>query len=418
MAEEFMNDELQTEEKLKKSHGRRNVIIAVLVTAVLTCAATNFVRDNIMIYLPSSSKSRNFTNKLTLINNVLKNKYLYDIDENEVSEQAITAYVEGLNEPYTHYYSPEKFSSYMSNLQDSYVGIGVVISKNEKNEIEVVSPFEDSPAYNAGVLPGDIITAVDGTAYSGEEMNDAVNYIKQGKRGTSVVLTIVRDGGAAFDVAVERNDVSSESVKTEMLDNNIGYVRITAFNTSDGRGNQDTYTEFKEKVAELQNNGMEKMIIDLRDNPGGALDVVCNIADMMVPEGTITYMEYKDGKRETFTSDANEMDIPMAVLINENSASASEVLTGCLKDYNKAVIVGNKSYGKGIVQTVYPFMDGSGMSVTVAKYYSPNGVCIHGTGIEPDIQADMPEKYSDYYSSMVPHDEDTQLMRSIEVLNK
>lgn len=403
--------------KLKKNHNKRNVIIAIIITAIITCAATNFIRDNIMIYLPSSSSSKNFTNKLALINKVLQSKYLYDIDEEELSENAITAYVEGLDEPYTHYYTPEMFSSYMTNLQDSYVGIGIVISQNENNEIEIVAPFEGSPAYNAGVMPGDIISAVDGTAYSGDKMDEAVNYIRGGERGTTVTLTLIRDGGAPFDITVERGNVSQESVKAEMLDNKIGYVRITAFNTADEGGQQDTYTEFKEKVTELQNNGMEKMIIDLRDNPGGALDVVCNIADMIVPEGTITYMEYKDGKRETFTSDANEINMPIAVIINENSASASEVLTGCLKDYKKAIIVGKKSYGKGIVQTVYPFMDGSGMSVTVAKYYSPNGVCIHGTGIEPDIQVDLPEQYEGYYASMVPREQDTQLNKAIEAIS-
>ena len=161
---------------------------------------------------------------------------------------------------------------------------------------------------------------------------------------------------------------------------------------------------------------MQKMIIDLRDNPGGSLDVVCNICDMIVPEGLITYMEYKDGTRDEIKSDANEMNIPMCVLINENSASASEVMTGCLKDYKKAVIIGKTSYGKGIVQSVYPFRDGSGMSLTVAKYYSPSGVCIHGTGITPDIEVDMPEEFKDYYASSVPHDQDPQLQKAIEQL--
>ena len=421
MNDEFLTDsqleEKKKEKKAKRKH-IRNIVIAILITAIVTARLTSFLYTNVLIYLPSSDGNKNFINKLSVINTVLRDEYLYDIDEDAVTEQAIEAYVEGLDEPYTHYYNPKKFSSYVSSLQDSYVGIGIVISDNDDNRIEVVAPIEDSPAYEQGIKPGDIIKAVDGKEYSGDEMDEAVSHIKGGKTGTTVTVTIVRDGGEPFDVVVERRDISQESVKTEMLDGNIGYVRITSFNNSERKSKQDTYTEFREKVTQLQKDGMEKMIIDLRDNPGGDLDVVCNIADMIVPEGTITYMEYKNGKRETFKSDAKEINMPIAVLINENSASASEVLTGCLKDYNKAVIIGKKSYGKGIVQTVYPFLDGSGMSLTVAKYYSPNGVCIHGTGIEPDVDVDVSEEYKDYYASQIPKEDDTQLKKAIEELNK
>ena len=205
-----------------------------------------------------------------------------------------------------------------------------------------------------------------------------------------------------------------------MLDDKIGYVRISAFNAEDsgGEGTQDTYTEFVSEVEKLKADGMERMIIDLRDNPGGVLDIVCDIADMLLPEGTIMYMEYKDGKQEVFSSDADELNIPMAVLINEYSASASEVLTGALKDYDKAVIVGKKSYGKGIVQSVFPLLDGSGITMTVARYFTPSGVCIHDIGIEPDVDVDAPAEYADYYASAIPHDEDTQLQKAIEEVKK
>lgn len=420
MYDDMHYDELTMKEYKKeaKRKNRRNVIIAVVITAVVTVFINNIVRDNFLIYLPSASADRNFINKFSAINHILKDKYLYDVDRDNMEEWALTTYIRALDEPYTNYYSKESFSSYESSLQDTYVGIGVVISPNDEGDIEVVASLEGSPAYEKGIMPGDLLLAVDGDYYSSTEMNDAVSRIKSGRKGTDVTLTMKRGGGEPFDIVVTRGDISQESVKTEMLDNNIGYVRITAFNTSGKNSSQNTYTEFKEKVTELQNSGMEKMIIDLRDNPGGALDVVCNIADMIVPEGTITYMEYKNGRRETYKSDADEMDIPMVVLINENSASASEVLTGCLKDYKKAVIVGKTSYGKGVVQTVYPFWDGSGLSVTVANYYSPSGVCIHGTGITPDIEVDMPEQYKDAYASRVPREEDTQLAKAIETLNQ
>ena len=183
-------------------------------------------------------------------------------------------------------------------------------------------------------------------------------------------------------------------------------------------GEHSTYSEFCENIQSLQEQGMDKLIIDLRDNPGGVLTGACDIADMLLPEGTITYTENKSGERKYYNSDAEWLDIPMAVLINGNSASASEVLTGALKDYKKATVVGTKSYGKGIVQDVYPFYDGSGISITSAKYYTPNGVCIHDVGIEPDVNVEMPEKYKDESISMIERSEDVQLQKAIEIIKE
>ncbi|MDO5398498.1 MAG: S41 family peptidase [bacterium] len=399
--------------KKKKRNGKIKLAAAFILTVALTASVTSCVCN--IGYINSTEKTAAYQQKLNKVKELLDKHYLYDIDEEETAEKAVAAYVEGLDEPYTHYYTKKEFEDFTSNIEDSYVGIGIVISMNDNNQIEVVAPFEGSPAYAAGVLPRDILKSVNGVEYSGDKMEEAVNVITGGKAGTTVELVFVRDG-KEISMTIERGDISSESVSTEMLDGNIGLVRISSFNTNSKGSKQDTYTEFKEKVEQMQAEGMEKMIIDLRDNPGGSLDIVCEISDMIVPEGLITYMEYKDGKREEFKSDANEMNIPICVLINENSASASEVLTGCLKDYKKATVIGKTSYGKGIVQSVYPFMDGSGISMTVAKYYSPSGVCIHGTGITPDIEVDMPEEFKQYYASSVPHDNDTQLQKAVEVL--
>ena len=222
----------------------------------------------------------------------------------------------------------------------------------------------------------------------------------------------------SVDMSFTRDDIATDSVDGEMLNDNIGYIRVTGFNTTSDNGEKSTFSEFKDKITELQSSGMSKMIIDLRDNPGGVLDEACNMADMILPEGIITYTETKSGKRTDYNSDAESLDIPIVILINENSASASEVFTGALKDYGKATVVGKKSYGKGIVQSVLPFYDGSGMSLTVAKYYTPNGTCIHGIGIEPDVEVDMPDEYKDMYASMVEHDKDTQLQKAIEIIKE
>lgn len=392
-----------------------SIIAAVVITAVVSSSLTSFVKDNILIYFPSESDG--VENKLKAVSTILEQEYLYDFDENQLGEQAIKAYVEGLDEPYTHYYTKEEFSSYMQNIQDGYVGIGVVVGVDENNQIVVIAPSENSPAYNAGMQPGDVITHIDDVKYSGDMINEAVSSIKSGKEGTAVKITVLRNN-ETIDFEITREDISSESVKGEMLDGEIGYLRITDFNMESSNGQHSTSSEFLDEFTALQNNGMKKLIIDLRDNPGGILDEACNIADMFIPEGTITYTETKDGERNYIYSDSEFTDIPIVILINGNSASASEVFTGALKDYGKATVVGTTSYGKGIVQNVYPFYDGSGISLTSSKYYTPNGICIHEIGIEPDVVVEMPEEYENMYASMIEHEEDVQLQKAVEILKE
>lgn len=379
-------------------------------TSVLyTIAGSNgFVTDN-----------KELINKLNTVTTYLDKNYLYDdYDKQNLSDAAVTAYVEALDEPYTHYYPADEFKSYLSNIEESYVGIGVVISVDEeKDKIVIISPLEGSPSQEAGLLPGDYIISVDGTDYSGSQMDACIADIKSGVEGTHVTLKIERNG-EQMDFDVERREIISESVKSEMLSDNIGYMKITEFNSNENDSDETTYTEFKEQIESLKAEGMEKLVIDLRDNPGGVLDIACDIADYLLPEGIITYTETRTGEREDYKSDANELDIPIAVIINGNSASASEVLTLALRDYERAVVVGEKSYGKGIVQSVYPFNDGSGMSMTIAKYYSPKGTCIHGVGIEPDYIVELPEEYKGGYASDVPRESDTQLNKAIEVLKE
>lgn len=392
-----------------------SIIAAVVITAVVSSSLTSFVKDNILIYFPSESDG--VENKLKAVSTILEQEYLYDFDKNQLGEQAIKAYVEGLEEPYTHYYTKEEFSSYMQNIQDGYVGIGVVVGVDENNQIVVIAPSENSPAYNAGIQPGDVITHIDDVKYSGDMINEAVSSIKSGKEGTAVKITVLRNN-ETIDFEITREDISSESVKGEMIDNEIGYLRITDFNMESSNGQHSTSSEFLDEFTALQNNGMKKLIIDLRDNPGGILDEACNIADMFIPEGTITYTETKDGERNYIYSDSEFTDIPIVILINGNSASASEVFTGALKDYGKATVVGTTSYGKGIVQNVYPFYDGSGISLTSSKYYTPNGICIHEIGIEPDVVVEMPKEYENMYASMIEHEEDVQLQKAVEILKE
>lgn len=248
-------------------------------------------------------------------------------------------------------------------------------------------------------------------------MQECVDHIKGGAAGTKITIDVLRDDEPLkFDVI--RGEITENSVSSEMLSDDIGYISITNFNMSTDGYDKSTYTEFVDEITDLTDMGMKKLIIDLRDNPGGVMEEVINIADYLLPEGIITYTETRTGEREEYKSDANAVKIPMVVLVNGNSASASEILTGALKDYGYAVVVGEKTYGKGIVQRVYPFSDGSGMSITIAKYFTPNGVCIHGVGIEPDYVVELPEKYDGMYAVSIPHNEDAQLRKAIEILEK
>ena len=278
--------------------------------------------------------------KLNKVNSIIKNNYLYDdYNISDMDEAAVKAYVEGLDEPYTHYYTAKEFKSFTSNVEDSYVGIGVVItSDKEADKILIIAPTEDSPARDAGLLPGDHIISVDDTAFSGDELDECVATIKSGKAGSIVKITVERDG-EVLEYNIERKEILLHSVRSEMLDNNTGYIRISEFNTSSKTSGTTTYTEFCSHIDKLRAAGMQKLIIDVRDNPGGILTVACEIADYLLPSGIITYTEDKNGKRTEYKSDAYELDMPMVILINENSASAAEILTGALKGHNKAKAV-------------------------------------------------------------------------------
>ncbi len=392
-------------------------IITIAVTATVTFSVTSLtmsLRGNNI-----GSINGDLLRKINAVNGYIDRHYLYDnVDFDNLNDAAVKAYVEGLGEPYTHYYTKEEFSEYISQVEESYTGIGVVITTDiEKNLIMVLSPFVDSPAYKAGILPGDYILGVDGVSYTASDMQKCVDHIKSDVAGTTVTLDIQREN-KRIKIDVTRGEITENSVSSEMITDEIGYISITNFNMSTDDSKESTYTEFVKEMNILKSSGMKKLIIDLRDNPGGVMEEVINIADYILPKGIITYTETRDGEREEYISDKSHIDIPIVVLINENSASASEILTGALKDYGYAQVVGENSYGKGIVQRVYPFRDGSGMSMTVAKYFTPKGICIHDIGIKPDYEVAMPDKYEGMYSVSVPREDDTQLQKAIELLEK
>lgn len=347
--------------------------------------------------------------KINYILDVLDEHYVGEYEEDELMEDMYKGLVAGIDDPYTTYMDKDTFTTFTEQTQGTYVGIGAVVSgDNPENQVEIVTPYEGSPSYEAGLEPGYRITHVNGTEVFGDNLDEAVSLIK-GKEGTTVTLTVIDNDGVTKDMELVRREIDIPTVSHEMLENNTGYIKITNFD-------RVTTDQYFDAFDDLTDQGMESLIIDLRDNPGGLLDVVVSITDSLVPEGNIVYTEDKEGNQEFHVSDANQIDIPLVILVNEYSASASEVLTGAVKDYGVGTIVGENTYGKGIVQNIYPIPDGSAVKVTMAKYYTPSGVCIQDIGIMPDVVVPYDE-IENGLSSTLSFEEDVQLQEAYNILN-
>lgn len=316
--------------------------------------------------------------KLNALDSVLSNKFYFDdVDDEKAANSIYKAYLSSYGDKYTVYYTPEEYKSLVESTSGTFYGIGAVCQKSDEGGIVIVEPYEDAPAYKAGIRKGDRVIKVDGKDIMDMDLSAAVALIK-GDKGTQVTLTVVRDG-QTMDISIKRDAVNIKTVDYEMREDSIGYIVISQFD--------DVTTEqFKNALNDLQNQGMKGLIIDVRSNPGGVLSVVVDIVDQIVPKGLIVYTEDVDGNRKEYNGkSSNELSIPIAVLVDGNSASASEIFAGALQDYGKAKIIGTQTFGKGIVQTIQPLTDGSAIKYTIAKYYTPKGQDIHGHGVTPDI---------------------------------
>lgn len=347
--------------------------------------------------------------KLSQIQALIETYYLDEIDTGQVEEYLYKGAVAGLGDIYGAYYTQQEYQSLMDTTTGSYYGIGVQISQNMSTGIITISQiFEGSPAEEAGLLPGDILYKIGDAEVTGEDLNKVVTLIK-GEEFTKITVTVAREGESGYlDFEVERRTVEVPTVESEMLEDQIGYIAISSFD--------DVTTEqFMEALNGLEGQGMEALIVDLRNNGGGLVSSVCAILDRLLPEGLIVYTEDKYGNREEEYSDAeNYFDKPMAVLVNGNSASASEIFAGAVKDYGVATLVGTTTFGKGIVQKIYPLTDGTAVKLTVSKYYTPNGNNIHEIGIEPDVAVELDEELA--YEVTIPKEEDNQLQAAVRVL--
>lgn len=363
---------------------------------------------------PTLKLDSEVTDKMNMILDYMNGTFLYDYDEDALSEKIYAAMMDSLNDPYSCYYTAEEYRQMMESTNGTFYGMGAVVTTNpETGDIYIVEPYEGSPAEEAGVLPGDIIRAVDGTDIAGMSSDEVVNLI-HGEEGTTVVVTFQR-GDERYDATMVRRAVDVKTVDYFMLDDNIGYIMISHFSAV-------TYKQFTEAYEKLEEEGMKAVIFDVRANPGGRLDTVNDMLDYLLPEGLLVYTVDKKGGRDEFNSDAaSKLDIPCAVIANGDSASASEVFCGALQDYDAAEIVGTQTFGKGIVQSIISLYDGSAIKITVEDYYTPNGNNIHGIGITPDIKAELDEDAALYarihgFAELVMEGGDAQLDAAKEYL--
>ncbi|HIR24147.1 MAG TPA: S41 family peptidase, partial [Candidatus Egerieimonas faecigallinarum] len=396
-----MEFEEQQEKKEKRGiHWKSfagGAVCAVLLLAA-AAAALWFTGDG-----PGSLKS---AAKVAGISQIIDSVYMGEIDEQKLEDSMYAGLMAGLEDPYSRYYSREECEEEDRSNAGEYEGLGVVLGQmKDTGEVVIVQCYDGGSAAEAGVQAGDILYAVDGESVEGKELSEISDAIQE-KEEKDVVLTLGRsqaDGSEQrMDITVTKGPVEMNYVSGEMLGDGIGYLAITQFTGV-------TSEQFQETYQSLKDQGMERLIIDLRDNPGGLLDAVCETLRQILPEGMIVYMEDKAGNREEYTCDGETpIDIPLVVLVNENSASASEIFAGAVKDHGVGTLVGTTTFGKGIVQTYYRLGDGSEIKLTTAKYFTPNGNNIHGTGVEPDVQVEASED----------GETDVQLEKAVEVVKE
>ena len=382
----------------------RGVITGVLAAAAVAAGAC-FGYTRLAGGVLSDSQH---VQKLRFLEALIDQEYLGEKDEDSLAEGLYKGLIYGLGDVYSCYYTKEEYEQENSSTEGSYVGIGVTIQKNPEGGVKIAECYEDGPGDQAGLKEGDVISAVDGTDITEMEASQVVEMIKNAE-DKEVELTVHRqDQEEPLEISVKVQDVELTSVFGEMLDGKTGYIRILQFTAV-------TPDQYEETFAELENQGMERLVIDLRNNPGGLLTSVCEVLNDILPEGLIVYTEDKYGNRqEEYSEGKTPLEMPLAVLVNESSASASEIFAGAVKDYGIGTIVGTTTYGKGVVQAVHQLEDGSAVKLTVSNYYTPKGNSINEVGIQPDVEVKLDTELLN--KEEISHEEDNQLQEALKIL--
>ena len=349
--------------------------------------------------------------KTEIMESYLDKYYVEEFDETLVEETLFSGMAAGVGDRYTYYMSKETLEQYLENTNGNFDGVGIEVYTTQDGEVIISRVMEGQPAQQAGMQEGDVIIGVDGEDMRGKLVSDVAAKIR-GKAGTEVTIEVLRKStGETLKMTMQRAVVVMESVDSRMINGNIGYISISGFK-------ENTYEQFKAALDTLQKGGMKGLVLDLRDNPGGLVKSVYQIGEELLPEGTMVYTLDKQEKRDDLKCDGEYLDIPLVVLVNENSASASEILAGAVKDTGRGTLVGMQTFGKGLVQRLFTLPDGSGLNVTIQKYYTPKGTSIHGIGIEPDEVVQLGEKYLTTVLTDIPEGEDDQLQKALEVLQE
>lgn len=388
------------------------IVMLIVLVAVITFIATTifmykYVGENVK-YVSVSANDNGISSTLASFRKIINQKFLGEIDEEKIKTETIKGYIKGLDDPYTEYMTKEEMEEFSTDVMGNFTGIGIYLTKDtEKNVILIISPIKDTPAYKAGILPGDIITKVDEVSYTGEQLTEASNKIK-GEIGTTVKLEVLRNGETK-EFEITREQIKINHVEAKVLSNNIGYIEFNSFD-------EGCSEEFKEKLEELKSKKVKSLIIDIRNNGGGLVDEALEIADFIIEKDkTLLITSDKNGKEEITKAENDPIvNLPIVVLTNKNTASASEILAGALKDNGKATIVGETTYGKGVIQELLTLTDGSGLKITTNEYYTPSRNKINKVGITPDVEVKLDESVENQLT--IEEEKDNQLQKAIETL--
>ncbi len=373
----------------------------LLVAGLISCGMGTYG-----IRLGGQKHSGEIDNKISGLRELIDARYLGEVDDSELEEGLYKGLISGLEDPYSVYYDEEETKKLVEATEGEYDGIGAVLTQNmDTGIVTLVQIYEGSPAMEAGLKDDDILYKVGDMEVTGMDLTEVVSHIK-GEKGTEVSLTVLRgENNEEVTVTAVRNTIQAQTIEYEMKDDKIGYIAVSEFDLV-------TYAQYKDALTDLEGQGMKGLIVDLRNNPGGNLSTVCEMLDLMLPEGLIVYTEDKEGNREEMESDEeSQFHLPMVVLMNGNSASASEIYAGAIQDYGIGKIVGTQSYGKGVVQQIFDLKDGTCVKLTIAEYFTPKGRNINGTGITPDVEVEYEKNEED-------PEADNQMDKAVEVLKE
>ena len=407
----------------KKSTLIIGIAIIILVTSIMTFSISAVVflgprfNNHYEISFDQGSVNYESIKKFNQARKALKDNFYEIVDENVLLEGAVAGMADSLKDPYTVYYTKEQMDKILEipkQSEETYVGIGVSIISDIDGLVTVVEPFVGSPAYEVGIKRGDKIIAINDEDVTALRDESAVVKMIKGPENTTVKVTVFRPSdGRPIDFEITRKKITIQlNIRSEVLEDNIGYIRLISF--MDDKIDK----EFNEHLKKLLDKKITALVVDVRDNPGGYYSKVVKIVDRLIPEGVIVYTEDRDKTVQKEVSNKTQIEIPLAILVNGNSASASEILAGAIKDHKKGAIIGTKTFGKGLVQNLLPLEDGSGIKITVSRYFTPSGVCIHGTGVEPDVTVELDKKYDYTPISQIPREDDQQLKKAVEMLKR